>query len=64
MQVQIKNFSSEYKYFIIGDELIHTCLVHTCLVPINDINKYKLIFEDCKTAKEVYQTIKKYDLPY
>ena len=59
MQVQIKNFSSEYKYFIIGDELIHTCLV-----PINDINKYKLIFEDCKTAKEVYQTIKKYDLPY
>lgn len=54
MKVQIKPFSLENDYCIIDNGKI----AWTCLIPIEQTNKFKIIFENCKTPEEVEKIIK------
>ena len=57
MKVQVQGFSQNNNYFIIGNKV-----VYTCLVPVKETERYREIFEECKTMNEVFKTILKYNL--
>lgn len=57
MNVKVQGFSQNNNYFIIGNKS-----VYTCLVPVKETEKYRKIFEECKTMNEVFNTILKYNL--
>lgn len=53
MKVQMKPFSTDNNYCIIDNGKI----AWTCLVPIEQTNKFKTIFENCRTSEEVERVI-------